>query len=993
MRRNKSVRTISQKLFVPQMALIFVLIIIFTLSIVLSGITDQARDVAFENFSERVSLRHFDLQNQMVSRWSNISDFEEAISDEIQLLLERQGRTTATLKVNDSLTNSILASIAPELISIIRQNSVTGAFVAFSSVSSSAPNKRAILSIVDDDPNSNPSDHSDLLIERGSLSISENLSIPTNVSWEPTLDVSRENSERIEFYSKVIAAAAANQGAKSTQLGYWSPAFTMSENSGEIITYSQPLISKAGTVYGVIGVQISVKQIKDLISYKDMHRSQQATMIVGMKDANVTNEYKAIIRDGYSLRKFLSNEGKIEFSENKIKEKIYPFTALNGSEQMKFICVREPLNLYNQNSPFANEKWTVVAALPKRILLADYYRLVLMIVFAGFFSLVVGLVGFLVMTKMLADPIKRISKKIKGNTDYSLAIGKTDIKEIDELADEIQKLGIRVSQANLQLSQMLNMTDSMVAAFEYNIETGECFCTDKLHFLLDYVDDEEKGPLKSLIDRLNFLESSLTGEDTQEDTHVYNFFNRNRKLLTWVKIRYSVENSSTIGVVVDITKESLDKRKAEYERDHDILTGLINRNAFLNGLRTLFNKPKEIGCGAMLMIDLDNLKYVNDKIGHDSGDEYIKTMARIIKNNLTPKALSCRISGDEFYVFFYGADSKKEIIEKANSMWAEMRTTQLGGQIGEIYQVRASGGLAWYPDDAETFEMLMKYADFAMYTSKNNKKGNFVFFDSELYARDFYLIEGREEISRLVEEKLYKYEFQPIINSETGEVFGYESLMRPQTPLFKSPADLLRIARIQSKLYDIERISLLDAPKRFREIGGFETNCMLFINSVSNQILINEDMEDTEMLLDMCKGRIVIEITEEENFNAEYTAKKADLLHKYKSKLALDDFGTGYNGESALLSLNPDFVKVDMSIVRNIDTDENRQVILQNLLFYARRQNIKIIAEGVETKGEMEYLIRNGIEYLQGYYLGRPNEKLIDIPQKIKDEIIAAAQK
>lgn len=168
---------------------------------------------------------------------------------------------------------------------------------------------------------------------------------------------------------------------------------------------------------------------------------------------------------------------------------------------------------------------------------------------------------------------------------------------------------------------------------------------------------------------------------------------------------------------------------------------------------------------------------------------------------------------------------------------------------------------------------------------------------------------------------------------------------------------ILNLARSQSKLYQIERMTWfrsLEDFDRFREKTG---DRRLFVNSISNQILTPEDVAAFEEEYGKYLHRLVVELTEEDKPDEEMARRKKLICRRWDAQMALDDYGTGYNSEFTLLSLNPDYLKIDMSIVRNIDRDANRQMILQNTLHYARSQGILLIAEGVETWDEMEYLI------------------------------------
>ena len=261
-----------------------------------------------------------------------------------------------------------------------------------------------------------------------------------------------------------------------------------------------------------------------------------------------------------------------------------------------------------------------------------------------------------------------------------------------------------------------------------------------------------------------------------------------------------------------------------------------------------------------------------------------------------------------------------------------------------------------------------------MYKVKNTVKGEFHEFDWESYQRDSYLLRNKEELNKLIEEELVDYYFQPIVSAVDGSVFGYEALMRSRLKTIRSPLEIITLARSQSKLYQIEHLTWFKALSAFLKSGAYAGGTRIFVNSIPNQMLSERDIREIENLYAPLLSQLVIELTEEEKIDERCIASKQDCAARWQANLAMDDFGTGYNGESMLLFLSPHFVKIDISIIHGIDSDPNRRQLLSNLLEYAHERNIQVIAEGVETREEMETVVRAGVDYLQGYYIGTPAE-------------------
>lgn len=187
--------------------------------------------------------------------------------------------------------------------------------------------------------------------------------------------------------------------------------------------------------------------------------------------------------------------------------------------------------------------------------------------------------------------------------------------------------------------------------------------------------------------------------------------------------------------------------------------------------------------------------------------------------------------------------------------------------------------------------------------------------------------------------------------------------------------ELLRIAKTSAKLYEIERLTLkkaLDDFKKQIDAGRIAENAHVFVNSISNCVMNLADEEALERSHPELLRRLVLEILESENMNEEYNAHKKSLMKKWNAKVALDDFGTGYNSEYALITLQPNIIKIDRSIISGCDKDISRRLIITNLVKLVRSKNILVLAEGVETEEELKTVISCGVDLLQGFYIDRP---------------------
>ena len=241
-----------------------------------------------------------------------------------------------------------------------------------------------------------------------------------------------------------------------------------------------------------------------------------------------------------------------------------------------------------------------------------------------------------------------------------------------------------------------------------------------------------------------------------------------------------------------------------------------------------------------------------------------------------------------------------------------------------------------------------------------------------------------------------RFALQPILEVRTGSVYGYELLMRSLVPEFNSPQDILRLAHAQSKLSKIERMTYFKALETFSRLdreGQFKGHERAFINSIASQCMSEEEEAAFAAQYGSYLPRMVMEVTENEPYEHTFTAHKIEATKRTGGLVALDDFGTGYNSERLLIDLAPDIVKVDISIIHGIDQDADRQSLLNHLISYAHDRGILVLAEGVETLREMEYVVTQGVDLLQGYFIARPTFDIEPIAPQILAVVREAYEK
>lgn len=449
------------------------------------------------------------------------------------------------------------------------------------------------------------------------------------------------------------------------------------------------------------------------------------------------------------------------------------------------------LHVYDKGTPFEAESWLLLSIIDEDVLFADILSIIRTIL--GFLALafVVGVAVVFLVCYLFSRPITALTDRVKtAAVAPTMHFGSTSIKEIDELTGAIEQLSTRVFEANSKFEKTIELTGMPVASFEYDVNEDYLFLTENFPEVIGLTPEK---PFKafSFEDFSSFIGSLRPYIIQQEDSPaekqsliVYRFKDSDGQT-RWVEMRRVKLNDGkrTLGVINNVTASYREKETLLFERNFDSLCGIYNRRAFSEKLAKLFENGG-LGIGAFIMFDIDNLKYINDNYGHDFGDRYIQSAANSLveKFKTVPKKIYGRRSGDEFYAFIYGYESLEDVKKEVTEIHDSFRMVSLTVTSGETIRVRVSGGASLYPQDSTDCDSLMRFADFAMYEIKTTAKGELAYYDSNIYEKNRFLMKS-EDLFNLLENELVEFHYQPIVSLQTGEIYGYEALMRSWRPL------------------------------------------------------------------------------------------------------------------------------------------------------------------------------------------------------------------
>lgn len=430
------------------------------------------------------------------------------------------------------------------------------------------------------------------------------------------------------------------------------------------------------------------------------------------------------------------------------------------------------------------------------------------------------------------------------------------------------------------------------------------------------------------------------------------------------------------------------KKQLEHDRDHDAETGLLNRKAFIRGVYDMLQtRPNKVG--VLFCCSLDNIKYINDTHGYDCGDLYIGKVVDVLRSCESSANVLSRIGGNEFAVYAHGFDNEDDACRFAQGNFKNLLNTRVELP-HEAVRIRASGGMAVYPHDAMASDVLMNYAINAMFEVRTLNRGTIMRFSPEIYRAKASLLSRQERLDELIEGKLIRFAFQPIVSLRDAAVAGYEALMRSKMAEFTNPLDILSLAEAQSKLPQLEKVTFdVIFEWVFQNLDRLG-DLKIFFNTISIEYLDIGELSKIHPQYERISKSMVFEILETAAIESTLLQRVNELRRKLSALIAIDDFGCGHSNALRLINISPDILKIDRFFISRIqDAPATKQEFLSNILAYCRAKGIRTLAEGVETYEELVSVIRMGFDFAQGYYLGRPELELQNLDPRIKAEILS----
>jgi len=424
----------------------------------------------------------------------------------------------------------------------------------------------------------------------------------------------------------------------------------------------------------------------------------------------------------------------------------------------------------------------------------------------------------------------------------------------------------------------------------------------------------------------------------------------------------------------------LEKQKdiLQHQAHHDALTGLPNRFLFSDRLEQSIEKAKRHNSVvALFFIDLDHFKEINDSLGHEVGDKVLQEATLRLQTSIRDEDTLARLGGDEFTVLLEDLKQGQNASNIAKKILENLEKPIYIDE-HELY-ISSSIGISLYPDDGVTAQDLLKFADSAMYKAKDEGRNNYQFYSSEMTELAFERVVMETGIRSAIQNEEFVVYYQVQIDGRDNTLVGMEALVRWNHPIMGivPPSKFIPLAESTGLIIDIDNFVMKTAMKQIATWYKEGLNPgVLAMNLAVKQLERKGFIEDFKVMMQdsECKAKwIELEVTEDQIMkNPEKAIKILDKISDMGIELAVDDFGTGYSSLSYLKKLPITKLKIDQSFVRDLPDDEEDTAITKAVIALAKGLNLNIIAEGVETKEQRDFLVKNGCANIQGYYYSKP---------------------
>ncbi|GAB1544207.1 hypothetical protein NUACC21_68830 [Scytonema sp. NUACC21] len=801
----------------------------------------------------------------------------------------------------------------------------------------------------------------------------------------------------------------------------WSEIYPNNTLPFLIISAVRPIYNpQTGALVGVTNATLSLQQISNFLQKLKIGRSGQTYIIErsGNLVASSTGEkLYDIARKGQQERRKRrqatdSNNRLVRDSAEYLIQRFGSLNHIQQVQQLEFF--RHGKRQFLQVTPFSDGlglNWLIVIVVPESDFMEQIHANTRLTIYLCIGTLVFAIYFSTLTARWITLPLSRLHEAAKeiaqGNLQQTVSVDR--INEVEELAHSFNQMVMQLQTSfsqlhslNKALSDSENRLNQLIEALPVGVTvhdlTGQLLYINQIGKSLFGIDKIPKAATSQLAetyqvyltstqqfcptDKLPIVQA-LSGEMVQTDD--IEIHTEDRVVPLEVRATPVLDDDGHVVCAIAAFQDISYRKQAEeqllYNALHDTLTNLPNRNFLMKRLEWSINRARQHNNYqfAILFLDLDRFKVINDSLGHLAGDELLLTVAQKLKSIIRSTDLAARLGGDEFIVLLEEIEGIQEAVQIAERIFDTLRSPLI--LVGREVVVTASVGIVLGTQNYVQASDLIRDADTAMYEAKAKGKDRYVIFNAQMYTNAINRLHLENDLRKALESQEFFVCYQPIVSLDTGQIARFEALVRWRHPTrgFIAPGEFITVAEETGLIVPLDSWVLQEACRQFAQWQArFPNNSFLKVSvNFSAQDLRQPDMveyiERTLAQTGLDSKSLTIEITE--SMLIDNVAATIDLLTQLKTRgihISIDDFGTGYSSLSYLHRLPVDTLKIDRSFITQMQETERNRKIVETIVALSNQLGLAAIAEGIETQQQFQCLQQLGCEFGQGMWFFSP---------------------
>lgn len=941
-------RSLFSYIFGSYLIMAVAMLFFFMGGFLVTDITGELERNNYKYYYGKMDQKRNEIEHALLHEWSSVNAIEP-LKELILSKVTYEEHPGVDLEIANELIHVIGAMDATGAMVVLDLNHDEGSsiFIRNSNIKSGVPNM----------------DNFNMVV--GELSLSKEMGIGLSDRWRRSFVNGDPDNKQLLRY-------VVSRFEKTRESYFWYKFKCGNQYSMMLFTP----VRVYGEVVALIGLEINENFLTYFLNYVELSAAKKSAYAIAKYNPVYNTYYNEFINGPHVTGRLPNIPLHLKRIEN------VNFVTYSGANYIAYsvgdyVCIVMPLRI----SEFRND-WVLISYIPRDEFYVHSSFMLELFQQSALVTILLSVGLAFVISKVMTSPVSAVVDYTEKRTELK-SVG---IREYDRIMELVERISEGVEESNSRLDFVLNLLGTSMVVMKHDLSLGLVYRYGVGGETLNRVfGDESQWPkpapdfgklvdsVYSMVDRVDYQSDSVSDYKILPiplDGETYYF-----------KSVIQIRTDFIYYFMLDFTEEIAIEEQAAYDLDYDRATGLLNRDAFKRVLSGYFEDNFETK-GALVMWAIEDLDDVNQIYGYECGDRYINAVGRVLSGMTASGAFVSKYAVDKFVTFIPFEQMREKVVSVINEYTMKISMERVSVTEDNDIGIKLVKGIAWYPSDSSDILQLCKFAEFAYKSSGKRSYNTNHQFSASAYEVQMTAASVKDRFDHLIERKEVDFAFQPVIDIEEMRIIGYEALMRPTSKNTVYVDDVLKMAFSYHRLGDLETLTVQQAFKKIKKMIDRFGDKLVFINTI-------RDIQVSKRLIgslfdEELDRRIVIDLSEVEKLEREALRKKADWAHDNGFQLCLDRFGLWFSSESLMDVVRPEYVKLSMEIVRNIDKEPKKQKTLSQIMDMCGGDT-KLIAVGVETLEELRYLKSAGVKYVQGFLLGEPKFEVLDY---LEDDII-----